>query len=204
MAVTESTQGADGAVITAGGPAPVLRLVHGAAAASLRVRPARRSDLPALEALVARSSADTLYRRFHGALGAAARRELRRISRPGADHRSVVAVAAGGIRGTATVVRLGPDAAELAFLVEDDWQRAGVGRALADALVEEARRMGVTELVAVVQPENWRARAFFRAVAPGARAAFEGGDVVVRIPVPTAEPLHRVGGVTAVGAAVAG
>jgi hypothetical protein len=55
-------------------PSPELILVTGARPAHLHVRPARPSDLPALEAMVERSSADTLYRRFHGAVGSGAKR----------------------------------------------------------------------------------------------------------------------------------
>jgi GNAT superfamily N-acetyltransferase len=155
--------------------------------AHLHVRPARPSDLPLLEAMVGRSSADTVYRRFHGALGNGARAELRRISRPSPEHRSWVAVGRGGVRGTATLAFSADGEAEIALFVEDDWFRHGVGRALAAAAVSEAGRLGVREIVAYIQPENFRAREFFRSVAPGATSRFEHREVVVRIPVPTIE-----------------
>src|SRR5262245_6240572 len=126
---------------------PVLTLVAGPAVATLTVRPARPSDLPLLEAMVDRSSPDTLYRRFHGALGAGAKRELRRISRPSPRHRSWVAVGRGGVRGTATLAFGADGEAEIALFVEDDWIRHGVGRALADAVVREAAELGVREIV---------------------------------------------------------
>jgi N-acetylglutamate synthase-like GNAT family acetyltransferase len=158
-----------------------LTLVAGPA--HLHVRPARASDLPLLEAMVARSSADTVYRRFHGVLGQAAKAELRRISRPSPGHRSWVAVGRGGVRGTVTLAFAANGEAEIAVFVEDDWFRHGVGRALAQAAVEEASRLGVREIVAYIQPENFRAREFFRSVAPGATSKFEDREVVVRIPV---------------------
>lgn len=170
-----------------------FRVAAGAARATVRVRPSQPGDLPALEAMVERSSADTLYRRFHGPYGAIARRELRRIARSTPDHRSWVAVAAGGVRGVVSLVLDDTGAAEVAFLVEDDWQRHGVGRRLAEAAMVEAGRLRVRELVAYVQAENWRARSFFLGVAPGASARFEDGDVVVRIPVPAAVRRDAVG-----------
>lgn len=171
-------------------PERVLTLVSGPALAHLHVRPARPSDLSLLEGMVARSSPDTVYRRFHGVLGAAAKRELRRVSRPSPDHRSWVAVARGGVRGTATLAFGRDGEAEIALFVEDDWARHGVGRVLAEAAVEEAARLGVREIVAYIQPDNFRAREFFRAIAPGASSKFEDREVVVRIPVPAAEG-HR-------------
>jgi N-acetylglutamate synthase-like GNAT family acetyltransferase len=177
--------------LTAGSnrPTPALTLVPGAAPATVHVRPARPSDQALLEALVERSSADTVYRRFHGVLGAAAKRELRRIARPSPDHRSWVAVGRGGVVGTATLAFGSNGEAEIALLVEDDWQRHGVGRALAESVVEEAGQLGVEEIVAYVQPDNFRAREFFRSLAPGARSKFEDREVVVRIPVPV--PANR-------------
>lgn len=163
-----------------------LRLVAGPVVANLRVRPARPSDRSALEAMFGRSSDDTLYRRFHGPMGSLAKREIHRISQPTAEHRSWVAVAAGGVRGTATLVLDRDGTAELAFVVEDDWQRHGVGRALAVAVLEEAARLRVPTVVAFVQAENWRARQFFRSVAPEADARLEDREVVVRIPVAAA------------------
>jgi len=49
--------------------------------------------------------------------------------------------------------RLGTgEADELAVLVEDDWQRRGLGSAMVDALVAGARRRGVRRVQATVLP----------------------------------------------------
>ena len=104
---------------TTTGTNQLLRLVDGPMVTNLRVRPARVSDLAALDAMVERSSADTLYRRFHGPFGDTAKKELRRIVRPSADHRSWVAVAKGGVRGTATLAFGADGVVEVAILVED-------------------------------------------------------------------------------------
>jgi N-acetylglutamate synthase-like GNAT family acetyltransferase len=149
----------------------------------MHVRLACPTDEPALMALLARCSADTLYRRFHGVPGAIARQEMSRVSHPGNQHRSWVAVVDGVVRGTATLVAGPAGTAEVAVLVEDAWFRRGVGRRLAAALLCDAIRSGIEVLEAWVQPENVRARDFFRSLAPGARASFEDRELVVRIPV---------------------
>src|SRR5262245_52646257 len=79
---------------------PRLQLLPGPA---LRVRPTRADDLPALEALLDRCSDETRYRRFHGAVGTAVRRELWRVAHPSRCHRSWVVIADGDVRGTATL-----------------------------------------------------------------------------------------------------
>jgi N-acetylglutamate synthase-like GNAT family acetyltransferase len=163
---------------------PVLRLVAGAAVAHLHVRPARRSDRVAIEAMLDRTSPDTLYRRFHGMLGAAGiRREVGRMTNPTRLHRSWVAVGRGGIRGVGTLAFGADGRTEIAFLVEDDWQRSGVGRALAEVVIGAAGELGLRSVDALVQPDNWRARSFFKALSPEAKARFEDGEVVVAIPI---------------------
>lgn len=148
----------------------------------LAVWPARPAHAAALERLFERCSHDTMYRRFHGVGGAAARRELARIVEPTAGHRSWVAVDGDEIRGTVTLATGRDGVHEIGILVEDDWFRHGVGRALMAALLTDARRRGLTELVAWVQSDNMRARNFFHALAPGVRTSFESGEIVARIP----------------------
>jgi GNAT superfamily N-acetyltransferase len=165
------------------------------------VRAARSDDLTQLDALLDRCSRETLYRRFHGATGGPMRREVERIADPGPLHRSWVAVGCdGAIRGTATLAWSAADSAspanaaspggaspggrpEVAVLVEDAWFRRGLGRALLTQLMADARDAGAEVVVAWVQGDNMRAVRFLRAVAPGARIAFDGGELAVSVPV---------------------
>ena len=152
------------------------------------LRASRGEDLEALRAFVDRCSAETLYRRFHGAARRAMERELQRIASPGESHRSWVLVTGGEVRGTATLARSRSGAFEMALLVEDAWFRRGVGRALVGELRADARRRGVDWVVAWVQAENERALRFFRSVAPGAKVRFAGGaELEVRVPVAEAD-----------------
>jgi GNAT superfamily N-acetyltransferase len=157
------------------------------------VRPAGPADLPALRALVDRCSFDTLYRRFHGATGAPLRRAMARVACADGDaHRSWVAVVDGTLRGVATLARSRSGEVEAAFLVEDAWQRRGVGRALAARLRAEARRSGLASLTAMIQGDNTGAVRFARAVAPGVDVTFDGA-AEYRLAIPVPPPVSRAG-----------
>jgi GNAT superfamily N-acetyltransferase len=160
---------------------PNLRLVPGR---QVEVRLARPTDQPALEALLARCTDETTYRRFHGAVGSAVSKELERIAHPTRDHRSWVVIADGELRGTATLAWGREGDPEAAFLVEDAWHRRGLGRALYEAMAREAARRGVDAVDAWVLADNHAVRHFLRSMAPSAESAFAGGgELVVHIPV---------------------
>jgi GNAT superfamily N-acetyltransferase len=152
------------------------------------VRPATAADLPALGALTERCSFDTLYRRFHGATGTPLRRELARVATCTDDHRSWVAVAEGEVRGVATLAVGRSGEVEVAFLVEDAWQRRGLGRALARRVNAEARRAGYGRLTALVQADNERVVRFARSLAPGTQVTFDGA-AEYRLTIPVAPAL---------------
>ena len=163
--------------------------IQGTTIALTVVRPARADDLAALAAMTARVSDDTLWRRFHGAGRRVVERELDRIVHPTDAHRSWVALSPdGAIHGTATLASGRDGTVEAAFLVEDGWFRRGIGRTLFAAIAVEARRSGVSEVVARVQADNERAIRFLRGLRAGARATFVGdGEVEVVVPMPRAE-----------------
>ncbi|HET6951040.1 MAG TPA: GNAT family N-acetyltransferase [Acidimicrobiales bacterium] len=152
--------------------------------AALTVRPSGPGDRPALDALVGRCSPATLYRRFHGAGERPARWILAQLAAPATGRRTFVAVSPGGdVHGTATLAAAGPGVADVAFLVEDAWQRRGVGRSLFAAMAAEAHRQGLAAVTATVHADNERALRFLRAVAPGGRFRFAGGaEVEAAIP----------------------
>ena len=159
--------------------------VRPAAPAIPTPRPTTADDLPALVAMAERCSAASLYRRFHGATGTPLRQELLRTAAgEGDDHRSWVVEAGGAVRGVATLARSRNGETHMAFLVEDGWQRRGVGRALGRRLHRAAREAGVAELVADVLADNLPVIRFAKAVYPGTVVAFVGmGEARLRIPV---------------------
>jgi GNAT superfamily N-acetyltransferase len=166
------------------------------------VRAAVPGDAEALRNLVSRASAGTLRRRFHGAGDRAVRREIDRIAHPTTDHRSWVVVSPdGAIRGTATLAAGRDGTVEAAFLVEDNWFRRGVGRALYGALAAEAECSGVGSVLARVQADNLRAIRFLRALHPDAVARF-AGDGEVEVVLPVRSPERRLAPAVAAAATV--
>jgi len=104
---------------------------------NLLVRSLLPADLPAVGEMTARCSRDTIFHRFHGFIDLPT--YLGGLLT--GEQTSVVACWENCCVGLAS---LGPGAQgpELAVLVEDAWQRRGIGGALFDALVDMAKARG--------------------------------------------------------------
>jgi GNAT superfamily N-acetyltransferase len=74
------------------------------------------------------------------------------------NHEAIIAIepTTGRALGVARYVRLrdGPEAAEVAFAVVDEWQGRGLGRALLTYLTRRARQEGVLRFVALIKVGN--------------------------------------------------
>jgi acetyltransferase len=74
------------------------------------------------------------------------------------NHEAIIAIepTTGRALGVARYVRLrdGPEAAEVAFAVVDEWQGRGLGRALLTHLTRRARQEGVRRFVALIKVGN--------------------------------------------------
>jgi len=134
------------------------------------LRPLHRDEGDVLDAVFAELSPRSRYLRFHSpidGMGPPVRRALLAVD--GQHHVALVAVSRRGQPvGIARLIRnrLRPEEAEVALEVVDAWQRRGVGRLLLTALGEEAQRLGVRRLLALVLPENTAAFALLRSVFP--------------------------------------
>lgn len=142
------------------------------------LRPIRPDDLPELRAGFRRLSPDTRFQRFHAAVEDLSPAQWTYLTHvDGHDHVAFVAcvrepfgdLPPGAIVGVARFIRSteDPTSAEIAFVVWDDVQGRGVGAALRDALVREARAHGVTTFYAHVLPGNC-----------AIRRLLEGGELV--------------------------
>jgi nucleotide-binding universal stress UspA family protein len=122
------------------------------------IRPIGPSDREALLAGFERLSPESRYRRFFTPMPTLSNRDLDYLTN--VDHRDHEALVAldeadgGGIVGVARYVRTGPDEAEPAIVVADDWQGRGLGHRLLECLAERAREEGVARFRAPVLAEN--------------------------------------------------
>lgn len=122
--------------------------------AAVVLRDGTPGDTQALAALHERCSAHTLVRRYQAGPQELPRRRLRRLLEP-PHGRSVVAVCGREIVGIGQLIE-NPDTgtAQFALLVEDAWQRNGLGAALLRRLAALAARRGYEELFTDFPPPH--------------------------------------------------
>jgi RimJ/RimL family protein N-acetyltransferase len=162
-----------------------------------------RSDQESLRRLFYRLSPETLYRRFMSPI---ARPEQTRPDRlldiDHRDHEAIVAVDGGEIVGVARYVREpGSDAAELAVVVADDWQRQGLAIRMLAALAEQASAVGIERFTLITQADNRPMLRLLRRVDPSARLSLSYGVYETTVPVAAFKTPGAVGQLAATGGA---
>ena len=121
------------------------------AIAQFRIAVLEPTDSGALLGLLARCSSTALYRRFHGVTNGIFYAQQILAAAEGRD--SYVAWIGKECVGLGNL-HVREDTADIGVLVEDDWQRRGVGTALLLALVRRVRERGSHFLRADVLEEN--------------------------------------------------
>jgi acetyl coenzyme A synthetase (ADP forming)-like protein len=151
---------------------------------SIRVRPARETDEAALVEFLQGLDVESRRLRF-GGLGLDFERSARRWAAP-PDEESCSLVAEAGVAGrivaNGSYDRIGPDSAEVAFVVADDLQGRGVATLLLEELARVANDAGIATFVAEVLPENVRMLDVFRASGFPLRVRAEPGAILVEFP----------------------
>ncbi len=134
-------------------PIPVAALALAADAQlddgrEVRVRPVECDDGPAVQTFIGRLSPGTSRRRFFRPVKALTPAALARVVEVDYSRAmSVVAEAGDDIVGLAEYVASpGERAADVAVVVADAWQRAGLGRVLVGALLVHAANQGLARL----------------------------------------------------------
>ncbi|GAA3169144.1 hypothetical protein GCM10010531_22740 [Blastococcus jejuensis] len=154
---------------------------------AIATRPVQPDDDERLRRLWPRLSRDTVYRRFHAPLRRLPVEAVRRLVRVDHDLReAVVGVVGGEVIGVARYDRSpsDPSTAELAIVVEDDWQGLGVGRQLLAELTRLAAERGVAVLTATVQPDNEPVLGLIRRLLPDSTVTPDGDVLAVRSALP--------------------
>jgi GNAT superfamily N-acetyltransferase len=159
----------------------VLTLPEGNA---ITVRRADTGDLEAARAMHERCSARTLGMRYHGPVGDADR-YLNHLLSPRFGRTLAVQTASGRIVGLGHLLWDG-DETEVALLVEDSWQRRGIGGELLGRLVTMAVEAGCASVYAVTQSSNTGMVAAMRGLGLPLDYQIEEGTLVITARLDTA------------------
>lgn len=118
-----------------------------------RLRPGTIRDLPRLVAMHDRCSEETVRRRYHSPVPQLSTRLAHELLRP-ARGWSVVATCGCDLVGLAVYAADRDGGYDVGLLVEDRWQRQGVGSRLLRALARHARDHGISVLTCTTQLDN--------------------------------------------------
>ncbi|WP_199821192.1 GNAT family N-acetyltransferase [Streptomyces sp. NRRL B-3229] len=157
----------------------------------ITVRRADTGDLEAAREMHERCSPRTLSTRYHGPVGDADR-YLNHLLSPRYGRTLAVQTASGRIVGLGHLLWDG-DETEVALLVEDAWQRRGIGGELLERLVAMAAEAGCESVYAVTQSSNTGMVAAMRGLGLPLDYQIEEGTLVItaRLDAPVdAEPAH--------------
>src|SRR5829696_4796684 len=167
--------------------------VVGRDARAVSIRVATPHDKERLREVFSRLSPKTIYRRFH--LGYARVPEQMLDFMLEVDHydkESLLAVAEEEIVGHAMYVKLADSGdAEVAFVVEDEWQSKGVGKVLLAEIAEKARLRGVETFSGQVLGENRRVLGLLDAVFDEVGYVMRHSLYHFRVPLRTLKPTAR-------------
>ncbi|MGH3080378.1 MAG: GNAT family N-acetyltransferase [Gaiellaceae bacterium] len=160
---------------------------------TLRLRPPHVGDTPALIAFFEGLSQQSLYYRFHG-LPSVNEKLVQPFLEPDWHERGhLIAELDGRVIALTTYVRLrDPAAAEVAFVVADEFQRRGIGTRMLEQLAARAGAVGIERFVAEVLAENSQMLRVFEAVGFESTRKLESGTVEVEFRIePTEVYLER-------------
>ena len=160
----------------------VVKPKHGP---EILVRPLRRGDTETVQTVFERLGEESRRTRYNGPKSRLGEKELRWLATVGPRHHVLVAWVDGDPEpvAIARLVRVG-GSAEIAFEVADAYQSRGIGSALAQLLLADARAAGIREVTALVRCDNPAVLALLRRVLGRLELRLEGTDVLVRALLP--------------------
>ena len=124
-------------------------------------------DAQAIEAMIERCSLESRYARFLAPRPSIPLDHLARVVTPLSGEEAWVGVCRDEpetIVALGSWARLGDEGAELALIVEDSWQRRGIGTSLLRLLGERSSSLGICRLTASVLTESRHVFRMLRAV----------------------------------------
>ncbi len=121
--------------------------------AELQIRPAGSADLAAVLEMHGRCGEQSLYRRYLSGTRGPNRQQLARLMRPARGSALVAQDAQGRLVALANLIGEG-EVAEAALLVEDGWQRRGIGTGMLRRLIAMAQPSGFRAVVLHTHADN--------------------------------------------------
>ena len=152
---------------------------------TMLVRPLRNGDIDTVLAVFHRLSEQSRRTRFNGAKARLTEEELWALARVDATHHALVAYVEGDPDPVA-IARLVRDgqAAEIAFEVANDYQQRGIGTALTEELLADARAAGITEITALISADNPAAISLLRRALRVLDISLQGPELSIRAAIP--------------------
>ena len=142
------------------------------------LRPITPDDAEALRRFHARLSAQTVYLRFFAPYPRLTERDVERFTHVDhVDRVALVATVHAELIGVVRFDRVDDDAAEVAFVIRDDYQGRGLGAIFLEHIAQAARERGLRRFVAEVLPENLRMLEVFRLAGYEATSTMTDGVV---------------------------
>ncbi|HKA92646.1 MAG TPA: GNAT family N-acetyltransferase [Acidimicrobiia bacterium] len=164
--------------------APRADLVHLDDGSAVAVRPIEPADAYALLRMFDRLSPQSIYHRFFSPMPRPRRAALLHLA--GLDHELHEALVATTGPEIVAVARYdgrpGETDAEVAVIVDDEWQDRGLGTRLLHRLARVGARRGLVAFRATVLGDNRRALPFLRRLSPEADVRFRDGEYQVYAP----------------------
>jgi ribosomal protein S18 acetylase RimI-like enzyme len=160
----------------------VLKPRHGP---TILVRPLRNGDVDTVLAVFHRLGDRSRRRRFNGAKPHLSEAELWQLALVDSTHHVLVAHVEGD-RDPVAIARLVREGsgAEIAFEVANDYQQRGIGSALIEELLADARAAGITEITALVSSDNPAAVALLRRALDTLDISLVGPELSIRAALP--------------------
>lgn len=156
----------------------------------VHVRPIRPDDTARLQAFHTHLSSDSITFRFFRYMPLLSNTDAERFTHVDYDTRMALVATEGHgederILSVVRYDRIGPDTAEVAFVVEDRWQGHGVATALLHRLAFYARQHGITHLLAITLGSNAKMLEVLRNAGYPLRASYVNGEIEATLDIST-------------------
>ncbi len=185
-------------------PSAVTDRVELADGRAVLIGPIHENDRRRFLSGIGKASPEALYKRFMSPVARLTSTQIAYLI--GVDHHDHEALLAvdedsGEVVAVGRFVRSAGDPclAEAAVLVIDDWQGCGLGKAMARALSDRARALGIERFEATMLVDNRPMMAVMEWLGEVERTGTEGGTVSIELALPEPRSADRIPGALRAG-----